>query len=99
MHVRLSYVTLTVIAALLATPRLTQAEGTLQVGASDTLRDVLAAHQGKSVRLRLAGGDELEGKVALVGNGILHLSGLVGREFYDALVDIERIQAIIVRAR
>lgn len=85
--------------ALLAVPYPALAQAGLQVDAGDKLRDVLSRQQGKSVKLRLAGGEELEGKVALVGKDVVHLSGLAGREFFDAVVDLDRVQAVIARAR
>ena len=85
--------------ALLALPCSALAQAGLQVDAGDKLRDVLSRQQGKTVKVRLAGGEELEGKVALVGKDVVHLSGLTGREFFDAVVDLDRVQAVIVRAR
>lgn len=75
------------------------ADSKLDVAPSDTLRDTLVKQQGKAVKLRLRGGDELDGKVTMVGDGIVRLGELVGREFYDAVVDLSAIQAIVVRAR
>ncbi len=83
----------------LAAPSPARAQGGLQVDAGDKLQDVLSRQQGKTVKLRLAGGEEIEGKVALVGKDVVHLSGLTGREFFDAVVDLDRVQAVIVRAR
>jgi hypothetical protein len=33
------------------------------------------------------------------GKPVVHLSGLTGREFFDAVVYLERVQAVILRAR
>ncbi len=64
-----------------------------------TTRDFLAANQGKRVSLRLGGGDAIEGVVAKVGDHQVHLSALSGREYYDAQVSIERIEAVVFKAR
>jgi hypothetical protein len=37
--------------------------------------------------------------VARLTAGLVHLEKLSGREFYDALVHIDRIDAVIVRMR
>jgi hypothetical protein len=75
------------------------ADSRLEVAPADTLRDTLVKQQGKAVKLRLRGGDELDGKVVMVGDAIVRLGELVGREFYDAVVDLSSIQAVVVRAR
>lgn len=69
------------------------------VKAGDTLQQVLEAQVGKKVTIRLGGGDELTGKVAAVTKDLLHLSGLTGRDFFDAVIDVSKIQAVVVRAK
>ena len=51
-----------------------------------------------SVELQLRNGQSLAGAVAEVGDHYVHLTKLAGRDFYDALVRIEDISAIVVRA-
>ncbi|MCZ7624923.1 MAG: hypothetical protein C3F12_07235 [Candidatus Methylomirabilota bacterium] len=77
--------------------RAEEAAFTLKAGA--TMREVLAEQTGKKVALRLQSGDEIEGTVTMVGNALLHLSRLSGREFYDAVVSIDRISAVRIRTR
>ncbi|MBI5445550.1 MAG: hypothetical protein HY900_30590 [Deltaproteobacteria bacterium] len=67
------------------------------VKAGDSIQKVLEGHQGKKVTVRLLAGEELTGKVKTVTNELLHLSGLTGREYFDAVVDVNRVQAVIVR--
>lgn len=66
---------------------------------SETMRDVLSQYTGKKVALRLESGDEIEGTVTMVGNSLLHLSKLSGKEFYDAMVSIDKINAVRMRVR
>lgn len=73
-----------------------QAQG-LDVSPSDSLQAVLAARKGKPVTLRLAGGQELTGTVREATGKLVALGALSGREFFDAAVAIERIEAVIVR--
>lgn len=75
-----------------------QTAARLAVGPSDTLREVLARHVGKSVTLELTSGDELTGVVRLSGE-VVHLEQLAGKEFFDAAVDIDAVAAVIVRVR
>ena len=42
---------------------------------------------------------ELTGKVKFISKQLLHLEALAGREFFDALIDISKIEAVIVRTR
>ena len=63
------------------------------------MRDVLAERTGKRTILRMQSGEDIEGTVVLVGNGLIHISKLVGKDFYDAVVNIDRISAVIVKAR
>ncbi|MCO6432548.1 MAG: hypothetical protein J5J00_16970 [Deltaproteobacteria bacterium] len=54
---------------------------------------------GKKVILKVANGDELSGTVKEVGTESVVISQLTGKEFYDALVKIDQIAAVIARAR
>ena len=84
--------------ALLATALLAQ-EARLPVSGQDTVRSVLQRQQGKAVILKLDSGDDVGGKVRLVGDHVVHLEQLTGQEFYDAVVDLEEVAAVILRAR
>jgi hypothetical protein len=70
----------------------------LAVTADATLRTVLASHIGKPVTVKLTSGDELTGVVRAVER-VVHLEQLAGKEFYDAVVDLDDVAAVIVRAR
>jgi hypothetical protein len=65
---------------------------------SDTTQTVLQRQTGQLVELRLKSGETLKGKVAQVSDKTLHLKELVGQEFFEALVVIDDISAVIVRA-
>ncbi|MCB0328244.1 MAG: hypothetical protein KDD70_01235 [Bdellovibrionales bacterium] len=54
---------------------------------------------GKSVTLKLSSGEELGGKVSKVGPEAVQLSELTGREYFDAVVPLEKIVALIVRTK
>ena len=47
----------------------------------------------------LTTGQELSGVVSSVGDKVVHLSELSGREFFDAAVSLEHIRAVVVRVR
>ncbi|MFN7987997.1 MAG: hypothetical protein U0529_11020 [Thermoanaerobaculia bacterium] len=66
----------------------------------DTMSAVLKRLEGKTVRVRLAGGgEEIVGKLQGVGKELAHLSELSGREFFDAVVRIDQVAAVSVQVR
>lgn len=77
----------------------TAEEAKFEIKANATMRDVLAERTGKRTTLRMQSGEDIEGTVVLVGNGMVHLTKLTGKDFYDAAVNIDRISAVIVRVR
>jgi hypothetical protein len=64
-----------------------------------TMKTLLTDSLGKRVVVRLESGEELEGGVTMVGEHLVHLSKLSRRDFFDAFINIDRISAVIVRAR
>ena len=78
-------------AATPATPAPAPAQG-------DTTATILQARTGQLVELRLKSGDQIGGKVVSVGNHLVHLTALTGREMYEATVAISDISAVVVRS-
>jgi len=64
-----------------------------------TVKDVLAENMGKRVIVRLETGENLEGTVGKVGDSVVHIAKLSGRDFYDAVVRIDRISAVVFKVR
>jgi hypothetical protein len=77
------------------------AAASAQVGISpgDTPQSVLAAQKGKPVTVRLRGGQELTGSVRDVNARVVVLGPVSGREFFDAVVPLEAIDAILIRTK
>ena len=71
----------------------------LKVAATDTVETVLAAQKGKRVTVRLRSGQEATGTVVLVSSKLLQISAVAGKEFFDAVIPIETIEAVFVRTR
>lgn len=61
-----------------------------------TVRDTLQAQQGKRATVRVDG-EELTGTVQAVGAQTVQLGELAGKEFFDATVRLDSIDAVIVR--
>ena len=98
--------TVSVIAAVLtallylASPgNLFAAEGKKMMEASSDIKSVLTAQVGNRVSVKTDSGESLEGTVTMVGDHLVHLSKLSGKDFYDAVVRIDRISSVVVRAR
>jgi len=84
---------------LAVTPALSSAAEAISPGSNDTVRTMLSKYNGKTVTVRLKDGGELTGKVRSVGNFLVHLGALQGKEFFDATVDLNDVAALIVRTR
>ena len=78
-------------AALLAAASLAHADN------APSIEALLTANNGKQVTIRLEGGEELTGTVAALSPVTVKLTGLVGKEYYGAVIRLERIAAVIVR--
>jgi hypothetical protein len=94
---------LVLLAAALIAPSLSvqaaDVKEAVQLNAGITLTDNLVALKGKAVTVNLAAGQTLSGIVNDVKNGLLHLEKLSQKDFYDALVPIDKIASIEVRVR
>jgi len=69
------------------------------IKAGDTIQGLLEVQKGKKVTVRLSGGEELTGMVTTVTKELLHLGKLSGKEYFDAIIDMTRITAMIVRTK
>lgn len=64
-----------------------------------SMNDNLAALRGKSVTVTLSSGQAITGTVKDVKGNLLHLSKISQKDFYDALIAIDRIAAIETKVR
>jgi hypothetical protein len=74
-------------------------EDAFQFAQDASLQAGLLQFKGKPVEIILKSGDQLAGKISDVGSRILVLKELRGKEFYDAVVVIDDISAVIFKAR
>jgi len=70
---------------------------TLSITGSDTIDTILSAQKGKRVTIKLKAGDDLTGIVGEVNKEIVQLRELTGKEYYDAVVVLKGIEAVIIR--
>ncbi len=71
----------------------------MKINIHESMKDLLARHKGKHVTLRLISGLELEGELEELGDHVLQLTELAGMEFYEAIVRLDTVAALIVRAK
>jgi hypothetical protein len=64
---------------------------------AENVKIALDASVGRAVTLQLSSGQEISGTVTKVGDHVVQLSRLAGRDFYDALVVLDRVNAVLFR--
>ena len=74
-------------------------EQALDLNSPDAIKHALEQQVGKRVKVKLASGQDLEGKVTKVGAHAVQLGELRGMEFFDATVRLDQVAAVIVRVR
>ncbi|MCE9519959.1 MAG: hypothetical protein K8R87_10450 [Verrucomicrobia bacterium] len=70
---------------------------TLNPTNNSTQAAMLQSQAGKLVELHLRSGEKMSGKVAFVGDSVVHLTALTGMELFEATVSLGDISAVIVR--
>ncbi len=63
------------------------------------MSEVLAEQVGKRVALRLGSGDEIEGTVVQVGKSLVHVAKITGKDYYDAVISIDKVSAVRIKVR
>lgn len=71
----------------------------LEVTDAAAVKNSLEKLVGKSVALRLANGEDIAGIVEQVGPTAVRVGQLTGKEFYSAVVALDRISAVVYRAK
>jgi hypothetical protein len=66
---------------------------------SFSMAENLKAYVGKDILIHLRSGKTFQGYVKAVGDQVVHLEKLSGRDFYDALIRIDDISAIEAKFR
>jgi hypothetical protein len=74
------------------------AEG-LTIKPGDSIQKILEDRKGRQVTLRLSDGEEMTGTVRSITKELVLIGALAGRDFYDGIVEVEKISAVIVRVK
>lgn len=64
---------------------------------STTMKETLINLKNERVTLTLDSGAEIEGKIAMVGDSIVYITQLAEKVSYNAVVGIDKINAVIFR--
>lgn len=88
-----------VLSTALACTTASAASAELRVAASDSVETVLAAQKDKRVTVRLHSGQEITGTVRNVNGKLVQLGAVTGREFFDAVVPLDAVEAVLVRTK
>lgn len=65
----------------------------------DSTKSVLEKFVGQSTDLRLKSGERIGGKVVKVGDKLVHLTQIVGAEYFDAVIEIDEVAAVSFRVK
>jgi len=90
---------LVALALQTAIPSRLNAAETASYNVNASMADNLKSLTGKKVSLTLNSGNILRGFVKDVGEHLVHLEKLDGKEYFDALIRIETISAIDMKFR
>ncbi len=71
----------------------------VSISVSDTTQSVVAAQKGKRVTLRLRSGQEFTGTVREATARLVVLGAVSGREFFDAVIPLEAVEAVFIRTK
>jgi len=85
------------IATLLAASAAGAAD--LKITGSDTIESVLVAQKARRVTVRLRSGQEITGTVREITPRLVQLGAISGRDFFDAVIAMEAIEAVVIRTR
>ena len=69
------------------------------LAAGETLPAMLGRLKDKPVTLQLFAGGEITGRIRNVGDGLVHLTEIRGRELFDAIVPVDKVVAVLFRGR
>ncbi len=71
----------------------------LDIAPNDTMQSVLQRQVGQSVELRMKSGEKIAGKLEKGNEKVVHLTQLIGAEYFEAAVAVEDIAAVVVRTK
>jgi hypothetical protein len=71
----------------------------VSIKSGDTIQKQADAQKGKKITVRLMSGEELTGTVKGTTAELIHLTELSGKEFFDAVIEVNKVTAILIRTK
>ena len=75
-----------------------QAES-ITIEQNDSIQSLLASQKGKRTTVRVRSGQEITGIVRDVNAKLVVIGSTAGREFFDAVVPLEAVDAVLIRTK
>ncbi len=75
------------------------AQTKIDLQTNDTVQTILEKQIGQTVELRMKSGEKIGGKLEKINEKLAHLSSLTGAEYFDGVVVMDNIAAVVVRAK
>lgn len=85
--------------SLFTSSNLLASDNAISISKQETLKTLLVKLSGKNVTLKLESGQELTGQLSTVGQHLVELNTLQGREFFNAIIMLDGIDGVIIRNR
>ncbi len=90
---------LVVAVCLIAFQGMVSAQDKIELRQDIGIKEALIQFTGKRVSVILDSGTAYEGILIKVGDHLVHISKLTGKEYFDAVIRIEKISGLVVRAK
>ena len=71
--------------------------GDVRLDQNDSMYEILERNIGMTVELVLDSGYTISGKLSRVTYDIVHITRITGKEFFDAMIVLDRVSAVIIR--
>src|SRR3954470_18022048 len=75
------------------------AQTKIELQTGDTIPAILQRSAGQAVELRMKSGEKIGGKIDKASDKLVYLPQVTGAEYFDAVVDMSDVAAVIVRAK
>ena len=63
------------------------------------IKENFLVNVGKRISVRTESGDTIDGTIARVGEHNVHIAKIAGKDFYDAIVRVDKIESFTFKAR
>lgn len=91
------FIAITMILLLCAASPAVTPKVSIEIGQDATMNDVLQSKVGQYVEIKLLSGEALSGRLVRTTPNLLHLSKITGRNYFDAVIRIDHVSAMIVQ--